>query len=131
MNATLTVPLIAALSLSFAEVVRTRLPWLTFPRFGLLPHAVAIGLILVAMDGCNWAAHLANHRFDSLWRFHELHHSQEEMSVLTVFRTHPFVHIVYLVTLIPGIVLLANGALSTTCSSLTAASSRSRTRTCR
>ena len=71
-------------------------------------------LILVAMDGCNWLAHLANHRVGVLWRFHELHHSQEDMSVLTVFRTHPLVHVSYLLALIPGIVLLANGAVPTT-----------------
>ena len=64
--------------------------------------------------GCNWFAHLANHRVRVLWRFHELHHSQEDMSVLTVFRTHPLIHVSYLIALIPGIVLLANGALSTT-----------------
>lgn len=113
LNSTLTLPLIAALSLSFSDVVRSRLPWLTFPRLEAVPHLVVIGIIVVAMDGCNWAAHLANHRSRSLWRFHELHHSQEDMSVLTVFRTHPFVHIVYVVALIPGIVLLANGGLST------------------
>ncbi len=113
LNSTVTLPLIAALSLSFAEVVRARLPFLTFPRIGWLPHSVAVAAILIAMDGCNWAAHLANHRFRSLWRFHELHHSQEDMSVLTVFRTHPFVHVVYLIALVPGIVLIANGGLST------------------
>jgi hypothetical protein len=36
------------------------------------------------------------------------------MSVLTVFRTHPLIHVSYLLALIPGIVLLANGALSVT-----------------
>jgi sterol desaturase/sphingolipid hydroxylase (fatty acid hydroxylase superfamily) len=36
------------------------------------------------------------------------------MSVLTVFRTHPLIHVSYLVALVPAIVLLANGALSTT-----------------
>lgn len=113
LNMTLTVPFIAVLSLSFAEVVRTRLPWLTFPRVGALPHGLVIAAIFVAMDGCNWFAHLANHRVQVLWRFHELHHSQEDMTVLTVFRTHPFVHFVYLIALLPGIVLLANGALPT------------------
>jgi hypothetical protein len=49
-----------------------------------------------------------------LWRFHELHHSQEDMSVLTVFRTHPLIHVSYLVALVPATVLLANGAMSTT-----------------
>jgi sterol desaturase/sphingolipid hydroxylase (fatty acid hydroxylase superfamily) len=66
------------------------------------------------MDGLNWFAHLGNHRVRVLWRFHELHHSQEDMSVLTVFRTHPLIHVSYLIALIPGIVLLANGALPTT-----------------
>ena len=70
--------------------------------------------IFVAMDGCNWLAHLANHRVRTLWRFHELHHSQEDMSVLTVFRTHPLIHVSYLVALVPGVVLLANGTVSTT-----------------
>jgi sterol desaturase/sphingolipid hydroxylase (fatty acid hydroxylase superfamily) len=73
-----------------------------------------IALIFVAMDGCNWLAHLANHRVRMLWRFHELHHSQEDMSVLTVFRTHPLIHVSYLLALIPGIVLLDNGAVPTT-----------------
>ncbi len=66
------------------------------------------------MDGCNWLTHLANHRIRVLWRFHELHHSQEDMSVLTVFRTHPLIHVSYLIALVPGIVLIANGAVSTT-----------------
>ncbi len=78
------------------------------PRWGV------IAVIVVAMDGCNWLAHLANHRVRVLWRFHEVHHSQEDMNVLTVFRTHPLIHVSYLVALVPGIVLLANGALSTT-----------------
>ena len=66
------------------------------------------------MDACNWTAHLANHKVRMLWRFHELHHSQEDMSVLTVFRTHPLIHVSYLIALIPGIVLIANGAVTTT-----------------
>jgi sterol desaturase/sphingolipid hydroxylase (fatty acid hydroxylase superfamily) len=80
----------------------------------MVPRWATIAVIYVAMDGMNWLAHLANHRIRVLWRFHELHHSQEDMSVLTVFRTHPLIHVSYLIALIPGIVLLANGALPTT-----------------
>jgi sterol desaturase/sphingolipid hydroxylase (fatty acid hydroxylase superfamily) len=36
------------------------------------------------------------------------------MSVLTVFRTHPLIHVSYLVALLPVVVLLANGAMTTT-----------------
>ena len=114
LNATLTVPLVTALTLSFSEVVNRSLPWLVLSRIGTVPRWGAIAVIFIAMDGCNWFAHLANHRVRMLWRFHELHHSQEDMSVLTVFRTHPLIHVSYLIALIPGIVLLANGALPTT-----------------
>ena len=114
LNATLVVPLGTALTLAFVAIARSAAPWIVLPKMGALPRWGAIALILVAMDACNWFVHLANHRVRVLWRFHELHHSQEDMSVLTVFRTHPLIHVSYLVALIPGVVLLANGALSTT-----------------
>lgn len=113
LNATLVGPLVVALSLSFAEVARKTLPWVVVPRVGFVPRWLIIALIFVLMDGCNWLAHLANHRIQVFWRFHELHHSQEDMSVLTVFRTHPLIHVSYLIALLPGIVLIANGAVPT------------------
>ena len=113
LNATLVAPLVVALSLSFAEVARKSLSWTVVPHTGYVPRWGVITLIFIAMDGCNWLAHLANHRIRVLWRFHELHHSQEDMSVLTVFRTHPLIHVSYLIALIPGIVLVANGAVPT------------------
>jgi sterol desaturase/sphingolipid hydroxylase (fatty acid hydroxylase superfamily) len=112
-NATLVAPLVVALSLSFAEVARRSLPWIVVPRMGFVPHWGVIAIIFVAMDGCNWLAHFANHRLRVLWRFHELHHSQEDMSVLTVFRTHPLIHVSYLITLIPGVILISNGTIPT------------------
>ena len=111
-NAVLVAPLVTALTLSFVQVVRTSLPWIVLPRIGMLPRWGVIAVIVVAMDGLNWFVHLANHRSRTLWRFHELHHSQEDMNVLTVFRTHPLIHVSYLLALLPGVVLLANGALS-------------------
>ena len=39
---------------------------------------------------------------------------KEDMNVLTVFRTHPLIHVSYLVALDPGIVFVTNGALSIT-----------------
>ena len=113
LNACFVVPLVVALSLSLTDAVMRYLPWIVIPRFGPVPRWAAITLIFVLMDGCNWLAHLANHRFRVLWRFHELHHSQEDMSVLTVFRTHPLIHVSYLLALIPGIVLVANGIVPT------------------
>ncbi len=114
LNATLVVPLVIALTLSFSEVVHQAFPWIVLTRVGTVPRWAAIAAIFVAMDGLNWLAHLGNHRVRVLWRFHELHHSQEDMSVMTVFRTHPLIHVSYLIALFPGIVLVANGALPTT-----------------
>jgi sterol desaturase/sphingolipid hydroxylase (fatty acid hydroxylase superfamily) len=114
LNATLVAPLVVALSLSFSEVARRSLPWIVMPHVAFAPRWAVIGVIFILMDGCNWLAHLANHRVEMLWRFHELHHSQEDMSVLTVFRTHPLIHVSYLITLLPGVVLIANGTIPTT-----------------
>jgi sterol desaturase/sphingolipid hydroxylase (fatty acid hydroxylase superfamily) len=114
LNATLVVPFVTAMTLAFVAAARAAMPWIVLPRTGVVPRWVAIVLIVVAMDGCNWLVHLANHRSQALWRFHELHHSQEDLNVLTVFRTHPLVHVSYLLALVPGIVLLANGVLSIT-----------------
>jgi sterol desaturase/sphingolipid hydroxylase (fatty acid hydroxylase superfamily) len=113
LNVTLIVPLMTALTLSFVEITERVFPWIVLPRMGIVPRVIVIAVIFVGMDGLNWYVHLANHRVRVLWRFHELHHSQEDMNALTVFRTHPFLHVSYLVALIPGVVLLANGAVST------------------
>jgi len=114
MNVTLVAPLVTALTLSFMAVVRAGMPWIVLPKTAAVPRWGVIAIIIVAMDGLNWFVHFANHRVRMLWRFHELHHSQEDMSVLTVFRTHPLIHVSYLLALIPGVVLLANGAASIT-----------------
>jgi sterol desaturase/sphingolipid hydroxylase (fatty acid hydroxylase superfamily) len=110
-NALVVLPLLTALTLSFVEVIRRVMPWIILPKLGLVPRWGTIAVIYIAMDGCNWFVHLANHRIRMLWRFHELHHSQEDMNALTVFRTHPLIHVSYLLALVPGLVLLANGEL--------------------
>lgn len=114
LHATLGALLITALSLSFQEVIRRVLPWIVLPRMGMVPHGLAVAAIFLGMDACNWLVHLANHRVRVLWRFHELHHSQEDLNALSVFRTHPLIAVSYLLALVPGVLLLANGALSVT-----------------
>jgi sterol desaturase/sphingolipid hydroxylase (fatty acid hydroxylase superfamily) len=114
LHMTVLIPLITALTLSFVTVVRETVPWVVLPHLSAFPRWGAIALIVLAMDACNWAVHLALHRARVLWRFHELHHSQEDLNTLTVFRTHPLVHVPYLLVLLPAVVLLASGALNTT-----------------
>lgn len=107
------VPLVTALTLGFADAARRVAPWVVLPKFGVVPRWAVIVVILVGMDFFNWLVHLANHRVRMLWRFHELHHSQEDMNVLTVFRTHPLIHVSYLLAVVPALLLLANGELPT------------------
>ena len=114
LHATILVPFMTALTLATVALVHRAAPWMVLPRTDAVPRWLVIAVIVVAMDACNWLVHLANHRVRMLWRFHELHHSQEDMSVLTVFRTHPLIHVSYLVALLPVIVLLANGVMTTT-----------------
>jgi sterol desaturase/sphingolipid hydroxylase (fatty acid hydroxylase superfamily) len=113
LNVVVVLPLVTALTLSLADVLQRVAPWVVVPRFGVVPRWVVIALIVVAMDYCNWFVHLANHRVRVLWRFHELHHTQEDMNVLTVFRTHPLIHVSYLLAVVPALVLLANGEVPT------------------
>lgn len=109
----LVVPLVTALTLGFADAARRAAPWVVLPKLEVVPRWAVIVAILLGMDFCNWLVHLANHRVRMLWRFHELHHSQEDMNVLTVFRTHPLIHVSYLLAVIPALLLLANGELPT------------------
>ena len=62
----------------------------------------------------NWLAHWSNHRWAGLWRFHAVHHSQEELSVLTSFRAHPLVHTSFLISVIPVVVLSSNATVPAT-----------------
>jgi sterol desaturase/sphingolipid hydroxylase (fatty acid hydroxylase superfamily) len=76
-----------------------------------LPRWALVAVVLVLIDLANWTSHLYNHRVDAFWRFHALHHSQEEMSILTSFRAHPFVHTSFQLTAVPLIVLGTGGAV--------------------
>ena len=91
--------------------VQRHASFLVLAQLPVASRGVAVVLALLAMDAANWAAHLANHRYASFWRLHALHHSQEDMSVFTTFRTHPLIHATYLPAAIPAVVLGANGGL--------------------
>jgi sterol desaturase/sphingolipid hydroxylase (fatty acid hydroxylase superfamily) len=58
----------------------------------------------------DWLTHLANHRLTALWRLHAVHHSQEELSILTTYRAHPLVHVSFLLSAIPVLAVEDNTA---------------------
>jgi sterol desaturase/sphingolipid hydroxylase (fatty acid hydroxylase superfamily) len=109
--AAVVLPLLTVVETGAAIEIGQYAHFLELGRLPLGPQVVVAGLILVGIDALNWAAHVANHRSLTLWRLHALHHSQEDMSVLTTFRTHPLVHASYLPSLLPALVLGASGTV--------------------
>ena len=70
---------------------------------------IVVLVTLAAMTCATGSPHVGDHRVGALWRIHVLHHSQEELSVLTSFRAHPLMHTTGFV-LATGPVLLLTGA---------------------
>ncbi len=99
--AALVVPLIVLLGSGFAGLLARLQPWLVLPRLPGVPSWCFIAFALLAIDACDWLAHFGNHRVGALWRLHAVHHSQEELSILTTYRAHPLVHVSFLLSAIP------------------------------
>jgi sterol desaturase/sphingolipid hydroxylase (fatty acid hydroxylase superfamily) len=62
-------------------------------RFGLvralpLPGAARALVAILALDYAMYLWHRMNHRVPSLWRFHQVHHTDLDLDVLTAFRFH-------------------------------------------
>ena len=100
-HAVAVVPLIVLLGAGFSTGLAHLAPWLVLPRFSAVPGWCFIALAVLAIDAVDWLVHLGNHRITSLWRLHAVHHSQEELSILTTFRAHPLVQVSFLVTAVP------------------------------
>jgi sterol desaturase/sphingolipid hydroxylase (fatty acid hydroxylase superfamily) len=107
LHAIVVIPLMTLLSVGAATLIGGHLSWIELRATERWPVWILVPLTIVAMDGANWLAHYADHRLGPLWRFHALHHSQEELSVLTSFRAHPLMHTTgFLLATIPVVVLM-------------------------
>jgi len=106
--ALLVVPLIVLIGAGFSAELARLAPWLVLPRFTAVPGWCFVAVAVLAIDGLDWLAHLGNHRITSLWRLHAVHHSQEELSILTTFRAHPLVHVSFLISAVPILAIAAN-----------------------
>jgi len=107
LHAMVVIPLMTMLSVGAAALIGTQSRWIELRPAAHWPGWLLIPLTIAAMDGANWLAHYADHRLDALWRFHALHHSQEELSVLTSFRAHPLMHTTgFVLATIPVVVLM-------------------------
>ncbi len=102
-------PFMTLLSVGSAVILRGHAAWLEAGWTAHWPRWTVVVVTLFAMDLCNWIAHVGDHRVGALWRIHALHHSQEELSVLTSFRAHPLMHTTgFVLATVP--VLLLTGA---------------------
>jgi sterol desaturase/sphingolipid hydroxylase (fatty acid hydroxylase superfamily) len=106
LHAIVVIPLMTLLSVGAAALIG-HARWIELRATEQWPGWLLIPLTVVAMDGANWLAHYADHRLGPLWRFHALHHSQEELSVLTSFRAHPLMHTTgFLLATVPVMALM-------------------------
>jgi sterol desaturase/sphingolipid hydroxylase (fatty acid hydroxylase superfamily) len=107
LHAVVVIPLMTLLSVGSAALISGHAPWIELRAAQNWPGWLLVPLTIAAMDAANWLAHYADHRFTALWRFHALHHSQEELSVLTSFRAHPLMHTTgFLLASVPVVVLM-------------------------
>jgi sterol desaturase/sphingolipid hydroxylase (fatty acid hydroxylase superfamily) len=104
------VPLIVLLGAGFATLLARLAPWLVLPRVPGVPGWCFVVLAVVGIDAVDWLAHLGNHKITTLWRLHAVHHSQEELSILTTYRAHPLVHVSFLISAIPVLAVASNAA---------------------
>ena len=107
LHAIVVIPLMTLLSVGAAALIGDHAGWIELRSTEQWPGWLLVPLTILAMDFANWLAHYADHRLDALWRFHALHHSQEELSVLTSFRAHPLMHTTgFILATIPVVVLM-------------------------
>ena len=84
--------LLTNLMLSFAAA--TVATFASSHRVGLLflldlPTWASVLLAIAALDFFAYVAHVLLHKVPLAWRFHRVHHSEEEVDVTTAFRQHP------------------------------------------
>lgn len=109
-HALVVVPIIVLAGAGFSGELARLAPWLALPHVSGVPAECFIGFEVLAIDAVDWLVHLANHRIRSLWRLHAVHHSQEELSILTTFRAHPLVQVSFLISAVPVLAVAHNAA---------------------
>lgn len=71
------------------------------------PLWLRVSIGVVALDFFAWIAHVLLHKIPLAWRFHRIHHSDEEVNVTTAFRQHPGETVWRVLWQLPAIVLFA------------------------
>lgn len=71
-----------------------------------LPHWAQLLLFFVVLDFVQWFTHVLLHHFEFLWRFHQVHHSVEEMGFAAHLRYHWMENLFYKPLKTVGLMLL-------------------------
>lgn len=68
--------------------------------------AIQLILFFIVLDFVQWFTHVLLHRYDFLWRFHQVHHSVKEMGFAAHLRYHWMENILYKPLKTIGVMLL-------------------------
>jgi sterol desaturase/sphingolipid hydroxylase (fatty acid hydroxylase superfamily) len=104
------IPLIVLLGAGFSTLLARLEPWLVLPRMPAIPSWCFVVVAVLGIDAMDWLAHFINHKITMFWRLHAVHHSQEELTILTTYRAHPLVHVSFLISAIPILAIESNAA---------------------
>lgn len=96
---------------AFAGITIKAIAWAEVNSLGLirhlsLPSSAGLVLIFVLFDIWMYFWHMANHRFDFLWRFHRAHHADIAMDTTTALRFHPGEMVLSTFFRLPAVMLL-------------------------
>lgn len=72
-----------------------------------LPLWIELVIAIAALDFFAYVAHVTMHKSALGWRFHRVHHTEEEVDVTTAFRQHPGESVWRILWQLPAILLFA------------------------
>lgn len=67
----------------------SNMSFLRVDSFTELPLWAQITIAILLSDLLEWFSHMLTHKVPILWKFHQVHHSQQELNIFTEFREHP------------------------------------------
>ena len=94
------------LGAAVANVLGTRLDFLKIEALAHLPAPLHYALYMLVVDCIVYWWHRLQHSSETLWAFHSVHHTQEEMTFISSFRLHPVEQMIQGLTLVvPALIM--------------------------
>ena len=80
--------------------------YLTIIDISVWPMWLQLLVFFIVLDFVQWITHVLLHRFEVLWRFHQVHHSVKEMGFAAHLRYHWMENILYKPLKVFGVMIL-------------------------